>query len=323
MKRKLVILLAFLIGTCAFADVSTPKFFAGVYNFATEASDSWRIYDADFETINPVSDSYSFTGGFVVKFLGLTRYNFKCDIVKQGDDFSVKLSDVSSFVCDKNGIKKSTSSIAKTPENVAVQYAAQMKDEIKNRIDKITEEDARDFLVSYLLDENNSYSTGKNPGAFVDFLARNNLLNDEFLTNTSILIRIANNSATGDFASFLYDNKLTEKENVVNNTKVIAAVARNSSNELQFERYLTKTNLIGKKITLPIVFKKIDKSAALIGERSKYLVTAESASSVVFYATNNEDFIDYAPNKTTEITGTIKSIKSDGFTGVITIILVE
>lgn len=323
MKRKLIVLFALIVGAFAYAEVSSSKLFVGVYDFATEASDLWKIYDAEFETVSPVEDFYSFTGGFVVKMLGYTRYNFTCEIEKQNDDFSVKLLNVTSVVCDKNGVKKSTSNTAKTPENVSVQYAAQMKDEIKKRIEKKSDAEAKDFLVSYLVDAKNNYNLGKRAGDFVNFLESNDLLIDEVITDTAILKKIAKNSAAGEFASFLYDYNLVENESIVNDTGIIAAVAKNSSNDLQFERYLTKTGLIGKQITLPIVYKSVDKNRMQMGGTTAYLVTAESASSIIFYATNNEDFIDYKTNKKMEITGTIKSIRHDGLTGVITLIMCE
>ncbi|MCR4714946.1 MAG: hypothetical protein K5751_11295 [Treponemataceae bacterium] len=111
------------------------KLISGVYNFATEKSDSWTIYDPYFVSIDVTNEKYVFTASFVVgNIVGLTRYDFTCTVTKQGDDFKIDLTDMSSYACDKDLKKVKSGSSYETSEKVAVEYAKQMKAEILLRI---------------------------------------------------------------------------------------------------------------------------------------------------------------------------------------------
>lgn len=111
------------------------KLISGVYNFATEKSDSWTIYDPYFVSIDVTNEKYVFTASFVVgNIVGLTRYDFTCTVTKQGDDFKIDLTDMSSYACDKDLKKVKAGSSYKTSEKVAGEYAKQMKAEILLRI---------------------------------------------------------------------------------------------------------------------------------------------------------------------------------------------
>ena len=79
-------------------------------------------------------------GGFVVKLITTSRYDFLCTVKGTGDDFSVTLSDMNSYSCDKNGNRAKNAKTMSTSANVANQYANQMKDEIKARISKLNGE---------------------------------------------------------------------------------------------------------------------------------------------------------------------------------------
>ncbi len=137
MKKFTALVVSLLIAGATFAQ-DAKSLFTGVYDFATEKSDSWKIYDGTFTKIDFSENEYSFMGGFVVKLLTTSRYDFKCTVKGTGDDFSVTLSDMVSYSCDKNGIRAKKAKTASTSTRVANQYADQMKDEIKARISKLS-----------------------------------------------------------------------------------------------------------------------------------------------------------------------------------------
>lgn len=140
MKKKFTgIILSLLMAYAVFAQDS-KSLFTGVYDFATQASDSWKIYDGTFTKIDFAENEYSFMGGFVVKLLTSARYDFVCTVKGTGDDFDVSLTNMSSYSCDKNGNMLKNAKTMNTSANVAKQYASQMKEEIKARISKLSEE---------------------------------------------------------------------------------------------------------------------------------------------------------------------------------------
>lgn len=108
MKKLLLILATLLINAALFAGTPAKDFLTGVYDFATKESSTWKIYDGNFCSIDTTAEEYVFT---------------------------VELTDVVSYACDKNGKKLGSSKASKTSSNVANQYAAQMKTEISNRIE--------------------------------------------------------------------------------------------------------------------------------------------------------------------------------------------
>lgn len=143
--KKLITLFAALITSAAlFAGTPAKDLLAGVYDFATQESSTWKIYDGYFKTIDVSSEEYVFTGSFIVKILvGNSRYDFTCTVKNGSDDFTVELSDMTSYACDKKGSKLPKGTINNTSANVASQYAAQMKDEINARIKGFKDIDAQ------------------------------------------------------------------------------------------------------------------------------------------------------------------------------------
>ena len=101
MKKLLGVLISALLFVSGFAQ--ERKLISGVYNFATEESADWSIIEPTFKSVDPVSEKFVFTASCTVKaLLGLNRYDFTCTVAKQNDDFSVDLSDMTSYACDKN-----------------------------------------------------------------------------------------------------------------------------------------------------------------------------------------------------------------------------
>jgi hypothetical protein len=125
---------------CVFGQIDSKKLFVATNSFVTEASDNWEIYDGKFTSLDTINEEYTFDGGFIVKILvGSSRYDFTCTVKNEGDDFSVSISDMKSYACDKKGKIIKNGSIMNTSSRVAEQYAAQMKDEIKARMDEISD----------------------------------------------------------------------------------------------------------------------------------------------------------------------------------------
>lgn len=135
MKKLLLVFATLLINAALFAGTPAKDFLTGVYDFATKESSTWKIYDGNFCSIDTTAEEYVFTGGFVVKLLTSSRYDFVCTVTNNDNDFTVELTDVVSYACDKNGKKLGSSKASKTSANVANQYAAQMKTEISSRIE--------------------------------------------------------------------------------------------------------------------------------------------------------------------------------------------
>lgn len=329
MKKLFASFAILLLSSVIFAQ-TTSQLFTATYKFATEKSDAWEVRNASFKTIDLLSEQYVFTGSFAVKLIGMTRYDFTCSVVCNGNDFSVTLSNVSSIPCDKNWVGSKSVSPAKTPDKVSIQYAAQMKTEIQNRLKNISESDGNAFVKSCITNRNmldimyGSFSLTK--GKFVQILSKYKLLEDEeIITNQDILLLVARNSDAGDFARFLQENNLINRDEIVTNTKIISAVAANSTNDLQFERFLTNAGLIGKKVTLKIDYKNIETKSWMFNELSnyKYIVSGEAPSAFISLGTNDEKYIDYKEGKEIEITGTIAKISNPDNFGVLFISIAE
>lgn len=141
MKKLLLVITALFVNAALFAGTPAKDFLAGVYDFATKESSTWKIYDGNFCSIDTTAEEYVFTGGFVVKLLGTSRYDFVCKVSNNENDFNVELSAVVSYACDKSGKKLGSAKVMKTSANVVNQYAAQMKTEISSRIEAVQKSD--------------------------------------------------------------------------------------------------------------------------------------------------------------------------------------
>jgi hypothetical protein len=141
MKKLLFTALLIITSVCvAFGQVDSKNLLIGTNSFITEESADWKIYDGAFTSVDPMSEEYTFVGGFVIKGLvGLSRYDFICTVKNEGNDFSVSISDLESYACDKNGKIIKSGTVRKSSANVASQYAAQMKTEIQNRMNSISD----------------------------------------------------------------------------------------------------------------------------------------------------------------------------------------
>lgn len=134
MKKLMAFVASLFVAASVFAQ-SGRNLLAGVYNFATESSKTWTIYDANFTSIDTIAEKYVFDASFVIKIaIGLSRYDFTCTVAKDGDDFTVDLTNMESYAVDKN--LKIVKSGSKYPSSnrVASEYAKQMKTEIQTRM---------------------------------------------------------------------------------------------------------------------------------------------------------------------------------------------
>lgn len=142
MKKILVVLIATIFVTSVFAQANSKKLIAGVYDFATVESSDWTIIEPTFKSVDPIAEKFVFTASFAVKaILGLNRYDFTCTVAKENDDFSVELTDMCSYACDKNYKIVKKGSKYNTSARVAGEYAKQIKDEISKRMTNWSDEE--------------------------------------------------------------------------------------------------------------------------------------------------------------------------------------
>lgn len=140
MKKVIVALCSMLLSFGLFAQANR-KLISAVYDFATVPSEAWTLYETNFTTIDPVADKYSFTGAFVIKnIIGLAKYDFTCDIVKDGEDFNVQLSNMRTYACDRNLKIVPKGSVYKVENRVSNEYSKRMKTEISTRLSSWSEE---------------------------------------------------------------------------------------------------------------------------------------------------------------------------------------
>ena len=140
-KLFLFSLLMIMSVCCIFGQVDSKKLLTATHSFVTEQSEDWEIVDGNFTYIDTIGEEYTFSGGFIVKILvGSSRYDFTCTVKNDGDDFTVTIPEMQSYACDKNGKIIKNGTIMKTSSKVAEQYAAQMKDEIKARMNDISDD---------------------------------------------------------------------------------------------------------------------------------------------------------------------------------------
>jgi len=142
MKKFTAIVVSLLMACALFAQSDSKKLISGVYNFATEESDTWTIYEAQFISVDPIAEKFVFKGAFIIKALiGTSKYDFTCTITKQNEDFSVSLTDMCFYACDKNLKILKTAKKYKAGDKLAKEYANQMKDEILKRMSNWTDEE--------------------------------------------------------------------------------------------------------------------------------------------------------------------------------------
>lgn len=148
MKKLISFVAALFVAATVFAQAGNKKLLAGVYDFATEPSKTWTIYDANFVSADPIAEKYVFDASFVVKIaIGLSRYDFTCTVAKQGDDFTVELSDMVSYACDKNLNIVKKGSVYNTAPRVSGEYAKQIKAEIEERMASWSDDEYNEKLT--------------------------------------------------------------------------------------------------------------------------------------------------------------------------------
>lgn len=185
--KKIVAFFCSIFLTFGLFAQANRKLISAVYDFATVPSETWTLYETNFNSIDPIGDKYSFTGAFVIKnIIGLAKYDFTCNITKEGEDFNVQLTNMSTYACDRNLKIVSKGSVYKVSSRVADEYAKQMKTEIISRLSSWSEEQYNEKL-------------------------------DTALTSPVVLYSMANSSALL-FKKFINDNQIVGKKiNVIIN----------------------------------------------------------------------------------------------------------
>lgn len=142
-----VLVLMVLPAVGLFAQENSRSLIVGVNDFATNPVEDWKVFDPVFIKVDPISESYSFSGGLVLKnIIGYVRYDFICHVNKDGEDFNVNLENMESYGCDKTGQKTKSAKIYQTSERVAKDYSDQIKNEIKARLSRWTDEEYESAL---------------------------------------------------------------------------------------------------------------------------------------------------------------------------------
>lgn len=149
MKKLAAVVAALLLAGAAFAQDSAKAFFAGLYAFATDnPNDGKEIYDARFITADTVNEEYSFSGWLLQKTVGYSRYDFVCSVKNNGDDFTLTVTNMRSYPCDRAGNKSPKAKINVSAAYVVKQFEKFFKEEVKSKIaaipaDKVEEKFTR------------------------------------------------------------------------------------------------------------------------------------------------------------------------------------
>lgn len=136
MKKIILFAAAIMMCAASFAQVSSKELLAGAYDFVTKESETWKIWDGKFSEIDLATGQTTFKGSFVVKSIGFLRYDFDCRISLKKDDIKVELANMCSHACNKDGEVAKHSKKIDTLLVAQLQFAEQMKKEIKKRIDE-------------------------------------------------------------------------------------------------------------------------------------------------------------------------------------------
>lgn len=135
MKRLFAVLFTALVSLSAFAQVGSKKLIAGVYDFLTADSKKWYVVEPDIQFIDPVLEKIVFTGSFVEFSLGFfEKYDFTCIVVRQGDDFSLEITDLTSLLHGLDMKPRPKAELLTWPKRTREKYAKKMKEEISKRM---------------------------------------------------------------------------------------------------------------------------------------------------------------------------------------------
>ena len=195
-----VLVLMVLPAVGLFAQENSRSLIAGVNDFATNSVEDWKVFDPVFIKVDPISESYSFSGGLVLKnIIGYVRYDFICHVNKDGEDFNVNLENMESYGCDKTGQKTKSAKIYQTSERVAKDYSDQIKNEIKARLSRWTDEEYESALNEAVTSPAILGCVAKNTSlVFKKFLKDNDVVGRNI--STEILVTGVDESSLKDYA---------------------------------------------------------------------------------------------------------------------------
>lgn len=161
----------------------------GVYNFATQKSKTWEVYDPVFVSINAIADNYVFTGSFLTKqqllfSTFIDRYDFTCTVERSGNELNVTLSDTIRYSSDGSRLSKfgyDSGKYEKVPTETAAIYASQIKNEILSRMYSWSDESYGNIL-----------STTLTSPEILDCIAGNSeIVFNKFVSDNKVVGRIA------------------------------------------------------------------------------------------------------------------------------------
>lgn len=200
MTMLLVLVLMILPTVGLFAQENSRSLIVGVNDFTTNPVEDWKVFDPVFIKVDPISESYSFSGGLVFKnIIGYVRYDFICHVNKGGEDFNVNLENMESYGCDKTGQKTKSAKIYQTSERVAKDYSDQIKNEIKARLSRWTDEEYESALNEAVTSPAILGCVAKNTSlVFKKFLKDNDVVGRNI--STEILVTGVDESSLKDYA---------------------------------------------------------------------------------------------------------------------------
>ncbi len=290
MKKLLSILVVGLIGLMAVFAQSIPEgreLFPAVYDFATDYENAWTAAKiTDFDVQN---NSYSVTGYAVAgKGITLHRDDYKVNIKKDGDSFSVVISDYTTAACDKNGKIPANAKKMSKSKGAANQLSGFIAKDISERLSSWSNEEYQNKLDKVVTDpEFLKTLSEKSSSLYVSRFVKKYSIEGKEVKLSLVLKSIEENSLKDDyFLKFVGDSAPEE-----------------SSYEFVVSGYTSNNP-----------FANIIEDGGISIITSDKIANMYRSSNVVFY-TNNEEFIEKQEGDVFEVQGTIKKLSFDSVTG--------
>lgn len=294
MKKLLLGFVTGLIGLATISAQNIPEgreLFPAVYDFATDYEKAWTV--AKITNFDVQNNDYSVTG-YAVSGKGITlhRDDYKVGIKKNGNSFTVTISDYTTVSCDKNGkILAKAKKIPKT-KGAANQLSGFIAKDISERLSTWTNEEYQSKV-------------------------------DVVVTNPEFLKTLSEKSSN------LYTSRFVKKYSIegkqVKLSLVLKSIKENSLKDDQFLKYASQ--LTGEAKPEEATYEFIisgyisdNPFAEMIEDSGLSIITPDEianryrSSNVVFY-TNNEEFVEKQEGDVFEIQGTIKKLSFNDTTG--------
>lgn len=294
MKKLLLGLVAGLIGLMTISAQNIPEgreLFPAVYDFATDYENAWTF--AKITNFDVQNNDYSVTG-YAVSGKGITlhRDDYKVGIKKDGNTFTVTISDYTTVACDKSGKILAKAKKMSKSKGAANQLSGFIAKDISERLSKWSNEEYQQKV-------------------------------DVVITNPEFLGILSEKSSNLYVSRFVKKYGIEGKE--VKLSLVLKSIKENPLKDDQILKYANK--LSGAEPTEEETYDFVvsgyisnNPFASMIEEGGLSIITPDEianrykSSNVVFY-TNNEELIEKQEGDVFEIQGTIKKLSFNDTTG--------